>query len=310
MLRLLGLHHFRLRVKDFEGTKRFAADFGLSVATEINDCVYMRGSGHDMYNYVAERGNNAELLSIAFAVEGVEDLNQAVREYGATPVRSLDGPGGGQAVTLKDPEGRSIDLVAGIEKSEPARLRPALTVNCGTAKERRGVRQVTAHLGPPQLLRLGHVGIFVENYVECDRWYRDVLGLLPSDLLYAGPPENIVAGWYRLNRGDEWVDHHTIALLALGKSNLHHVSFEVQDSESLFVGHRWMTGRGWQSIWGVGRHPLGSHMFDLWRDPNGYRFEMFTDTDIWTANKGADFYPIEAAAMDLWSDEHHAKYFE
>ena len=197
----------------------------------------------------------------------------------------------------------------GIARREPDPLAPGRIHNHGLERPRRGVTQAKAPLGAPQLIRLGHIGLFVRDMAACDLWYRDVIGLLPSDLMYAGNPGNVVAGFYRLDRGDDWVDHHTIAFFGMGKSELHHASFEVQDSEVQFVGHRWMRQRGHESIWGVGRHPKGSHVFDVWRDPSGFRFETFSDTDLCTADQPPDVFPIQEATMDLWSDRSHEDYF-
>jgi hypothetical protein len=87
------------------------------------------------------------------------------------------------------------------------------------------------------------------------------------------------------------------------------MSFEIQDTESQHALHRYLLQQGWESIWGVGRHPLGSHVFDLWRDPDGFRFETFTDTDVLTAAKAPGLHPIIGAQMDLWTDQSHEKYF-
>ena len=104
-------------------------------------------------------------------------------------------------------------------------------------------------------------------------------------------------------------DHHTVALIASDRPRFHHASFEVQDSEVQFVGHRWMRQRGHESIWGVGRHPKGSHVFDVWRDPSGFRFETFSDTDLCTASAETGLHSIAEAEMDLWSDRSVEAYF-
>ena len=184
-----------------------------------------------------------------------------------------------------------------------------MTVNTGAAKQRRGMTQHKPALGPPQLLKLGHVGIFVSDFARQSQWFQSVLGLLPSDVLYAGAPDHRIGGFFRLDRGDEWVDHHTLAVFAMGRPDCHHVSFEVQDSEAQFLGHRWLSKQGWEPVWGVGRHPLGSHVFDVWRDPSGYRFETYSDTDLCNAAQPVQLHDVKDAQMDLWSNESPEKYF-
>jgi catechol 2,3-dioxygenase-like lactoylglutathione lyase family enzyme len=185
-----------------------------------------------------------------------------------------------------------------------------MIINQGPDKARRGPVQYQPPLEPPKLLRLGHVGLFVRDFKACDAWYRKVLGLLPSDLMYAGEPANTIAGFFRINRGSEWVDHHTVALFGFGKSDLHHISFEVQNAEAQFIAHRWLAGKGHKTVWGVGRHPKGSHVFDVWREPSGYRFETYSDTDLCTADKPPGVFDITTMEMDLWSDRSHEAYFE
>jgi catechol 2,3-dioxygenase-like lactoylglutathione lyase family enzyme len=306
---LLGLHHVHLRVPDLAASRAFLADFGLAEAAERNGRVYLRGCGPAAYLVVLEQAETPSLGALAFEVDGRGDLERAAKLDGASPIFELDGLCGGLAVSLTDPEGNHVQLVHGIEKQQPAELRPGLVLNFGHDKQRRGASQNVAPLGPAQIIRLGHVGMFVRNAKTCGEWYGRNLGLLPSDLMYAGVPDNVVAGFYRVDRGEEWVDHHSLALFGMGKTDVHHVSFEVQDSEVQFMAHRWMARHGHDSVWGVGRHPKGSHIFDVWRDPSGYRFETFSDTDLCTADRPADIFPIEQAEMDMWSDRNFEAYF-
>jgi catechol 2,3-dioxygenase-like lactoylglutathione lyase family enzyme len=305
---LKALHHVAIAVTDISRSAEFAAHFGLTITHREPSRVYLRGAGSDSYNLILEPGDQAQLVSIAFAAEEHQVLECAANAHGSS-VHALAGPFGGEAVSLLDPDGNQIDLVFGIQERSPDALRPSLMVNYGTTKDRRGVTQFKPPLGAPQLLRLGHVGLFVSNYGASDAWYRNVLGLLASDLMHAGPKENVIAGFYRLNRGSQWVDHHTLAMFGMGRQGLHHLSFEVQDSEAQFMGHRWMKQHGHTSIWGVGRHQLGSHVFDVWRDPDGNRFETFSDTDLLTSEHKSALSPIEQVGLDLWSDEHFQKYF-
>lgn len=307
---ILGLHHIHLRVRDLQETRAFARDFGLhEAAVAADQKVYLHGAGTEAYQVVLESAEMSSLAGIAFAVDGREDLNRAVAEHGAAPVFSLQGPGGGEAVRLIDPEGTAIHLVHGIARRSPDPLRPQMIINQGIDKARRGATQYQPPLEPPQLLRLGHIGLFVRDFKACDAWYRKVLGLIPSDLMYAGSPENTIAGFYRINRGSEWVDHHTVAFFGFGKSDLHHLSFEVQNPEAQFVAHRWLASKGHKPIWGVGRHPKGSHVFDVWREPSGYRFETYSDTDLCAADKPAGRFDITTMEMDLWTNRSHESYF-
>ncbi|WP_051242343.1 VOC family protein [Azohydromonas australica] len=308
MLRLKALHHVHVQVADLAENERFATAFGFHEAGREEAKIYFRTSGNDAYSYVAQPGEQTQLCSIAFAVESYEDLESAVRERGATPVRPLTGPGGGEAVSLTDPEGNIIDLVYGIKERQPDAMRRPMAHNHPLARMRFNEAHDYPAMGPSTLLRLGHIGLFIKDFKRCDEWYRNVLGLVASDQLHIGGAQ-YVGGFYRINRGAEWVDHHAIAFFAFGKSEVHHMSFEVPDSEHQFIAHRHMQKGGWEPVWGVGRHPLGSHVFDVWKDPNGLRFETFTDTDVCNNDRPMGIHAIEASEMDVWSNDPATKYF-
>jgi hypothetical protein len=84
----------------------------------------------------------------------------------------------------------------------------------------------------------------------------------------------------------------------------------VQDYESQFVAHRWLLSKGWESNWGVGRHPLGCHVFDTWFGPNRYRFETFSDTDLLNQDHETGHYDISKHELDMWSDKPPDSYFD
>lgn len=307
-LRIKALHHVRVQVSDLSGNERFSRDFGLREVLRRDGRIYMGTCGPDQYSYVVESGPKTRLAAIAFVTETRAELERAVREFGATAVRPLDGPGGGEGVSLTDPDGTTIDIVHGIESRPPDPLRPLTQINYPGNRQRLNV----AHSYPPgpgHPLRLGHVGLFVSDFRRSEAWYCQTLGLTASDRMYAGAPDNFVGGFYRLDHGPDWVDHHTIAFFAMGAPGLHHMSFEVQDTEQQMISHRLLQKKGYQSVWGVGRHPLGSHIFDLWKDPNGLRFETFSDTDWCNNDRAPRDHPVQETEMDLWSNDSFEKYF-
>ena len=309
MLNLTFLHHVRLGVHDLAESERFATDFGLVVVARQNGMTYLRTASEQAYSYVMEASAAPRLKSIAFAVASPADLERATAQFGATPLRTLDGPGGGVAVTLTDPDGIQFDLVHGMATVPAMPGGATLPVNTGPVKERKGMAQVPQPLAPAHLLRLGHVVSFVQNLDACKQWYEDVLGLLPTDVMYSGQPDNRVAVFFRLNLGEQWTDHHTLAIFKQERTDCHHLSFEMSDLNAQYRAHLWMKKRGWEPVWGVGRHPLGSHVFDMWRDPDRYRFETYSDTDLLTAATPPAFHDVSGFVMDVWCDESPQKYF-
>jgi hypothetical protein len=77
-----------------------------------------------------------------------------------------------------------------------------------------------------------------------------------------------VAMFAHIERGAELVDHHSIFLVTrpphITHSHVHHCSFEIHDFDTQLIGHDWMLKQGYKPAWGVGRHILGSQIFDYW----------------------------------------------
>lgn len=49
------------------------------------------------------------------------------------------------------------------------------------------------------------------------------------------------------------------------------------------LGHEYLKAREREAAWGVGRHIMGSQIFDYWKDPFGNELEHWTDGDLFTA---------------------------
>ena len=50
--------------------------------------------------------------------------------------------------------------------------------------------------------------------------------------------------------------------------------------DAVAMGGEYLKERGYDRIWGIGRHIQGSQIFDYWRDPWGNVVEHFTDSDL------------------------------
>jgi hypothetical protein len=66
----------------------------------------------------------------------------------------------------------------------------------------------------------------------------------------------------RLDRGLTLVDHHCFFFFEGLKAHVHHASFETHDFDIQKIGHDWLREKGYINCWGVGRHVLGSQIFD------------------------------------------------
>ena len=60
--------------------------------------------------------------------------------------------------------------------------------------------------------------------------------------------------------------------------------------------------RGYRHVWGVGRHLLGSQIFDYWEDPWRRVHEHWTDTDVLNARSGSAQHPVEIGLSTQWGE--------
>ena len=58
-----------------------------------------------------------------------------------------------------------------------------------------------------------------------------------------------------------------------------------------------------QHYWGMGRHFLGSQVFDYWLDINGNEFEHYTDGDVFTGNRETAYHPLDPGNIYAWGDD-------
>lgn len=133
-------------------------------------------------------------------------------------------------------------------------------------------------------------------------WYMRHLGLIPTDVQYLedGSP-NLC--FFRLDLGATPADHHSFVLAGGIEEKYEHSAYEVVDLDALGQGHNVLRANGYRHMWGIGRHVLGSQLFDYWYDPDGMEFEHYTDGDVFTADHETHYVPLEMAGIWAWGDD-------
>jgi len=298
MIKVRDLAYVRFSAPDLEGMERFARDFGLVLAAREGDVLYHRGTDPSPYCHVTEKGDPG-FRCLGLEAHAASDLEDAARIEGASPVEKIDAPGGGRRVRLTDPSGFAVEVVHGREQVAALPVPRSSGVNRGSERLRLGaVHRPPA--GPSSVKRLGHVVLKVSDFQASREWYQNNFGFLSSDEIYLGKPDNVLSAFMRCDRGDEYTDHHTLALAQLGEPGFEHAAFEVEDVDSLMVGHDHLATAGDTHHAGVGRHILGSQIFDYWQDPWGHVVEHFTDGDLFNAASETTRSGPEVALGSLW----------
>lgn len=217
-------------------------------------------------------------------------------------VADADLPGGGHVVTLLDPDGHRVDVVAGQTAAPP--LPPGASVPWNRAAARDRVR-ATKRIAPgaADVVRLGHVVLNVSDFRASERWYKDRFGFITSDEIQVAP-EFAIGAFMRCDRGDTPTDHHTLFLMQGPKGpGFNHAAYEVADLDDLMRGHQRLKEAGREAEWGVGRHILGSQVFDYWRDPWGHTLEHWTDGDLFTAADGSNISNLQDLLGVQWGPQ-------
>ncbi|MBV6762312.1 VOC family protein [Rhodococcus opacus] len=285
---------------DLDRAELFARAFGFSTALRTPDELQLRGTDAAAPCVIIRKGSRSTFLGAAFLAADDADVLRLAEATGR-PVDRLPETLGGIGVELTDPSGGSVRVVSGVHRLPAQPAQTPLTLNVGHTLERANTTQRPPR-EPARVQRLGHVVLQSTRYVETLNWYLQHLGMIVSDFQYypgqrqRGP----VMSFIRCDRGDTLADHHTVAL-TLGPSNRYvHSAYQVCDLDALAAGGEYLRERGYHRSWGIGRHILGSQIFDYWRDPDGFLVEHFSDGDMFDATLEPGWAPMSASGLAQW----------
>lgn len=285
IIRARDISHVRFAAPDLTAMRSFLEDFGLE-CFEHAGLLYARGRDGAPFAHVTEVGAPA-FRALGLRAGSEADL-QLLAERSGARVEPLDAPGGGKVVRLRDPDGNLVEVVAGQTSAVAASNLATALFNSADARRRlRAPVRVTR--GASRVYRLGHAVLNVRDYRRSERWYKEQFGFITSHEIEAAPGAAIGA-FLRCDLADQPTDHHTLFLLQLpaAPSPLNHAAFEVAGLDDLMAGHAHLAAHGRKLAWGVGRHKLGSQIFDYWKDPWGHELEHWTDGDQFTVADGTE----------------------
>ncbi len=296
--RATSLAYLMFECPDLARATSFLTDFGLRPVEETKDRLYLRNAGASPFCCTIERAERSKFVGLAFTVPSREELEALSGVAGASRVERLPGPGGGERVRLTDPSGFTVDGVFGREETSSLETREPLSVNTPGRATRVDAGQ-RPPLEPPAVTKLGHVVLEVARFEDTCVWYSHCFGLIPSDaqVLPDGSP---AVAFLRLDLGDVPADHHTLAVAQGFKADFGHCAYEVIDTDAVAMGQRYLRERGWRHAWGMGRHILGSQIFDYWSDPWGHKHEHYCDGDLFTSERPMGVHPVSRDAMSQW----------
>ncbi|KAI9149639.1 Cupin-domain-containing oxidoreductase virC [Paramyrothecium foliicola] len=289
---------------DLEKAHKFILDFGFVEAgrTSNPDRVFYRGYNDQPVLYVSEKTDQPLFFGGALEASSQEDLDKAAKLPGAGPIRNSDLPGGGKVVTIVDPENVPINIVYGYQTIDRGQEPPTVSAMnvpnvSDDAKARKGTYQRIPP-GPAAVHKLGHFGHKAADIATVSTWYQTNFNLRAVDV-QANPfaKEVDMAVFYDIDLGEKYRDHHAFFHFAFFPGEKypgpHHASFEVHDFDVQQQGHYHLLRQGYTQMWGLGRHKLGSQIFDYWYDPDGFTIEHYADGDVINQDNAPERHVVE-----------------
>ncbi len=301
VIKVRDIAYGRLRSPDLDVQEEFLTEFGMVRAARTANALYMRGTDPDHHIHITEKGEPG-FIGFAYKAASEDDLKTLAKVPGASGIETLDEPGGGKRVRLKEPNGYQVEVVWGRETVDPIPVRYQKP-NSGPEATNRAGELMRLHTGPARVKRIGHGVMGTPKVMETVKWFRETLGFVRSDDVYAGEKENIIGSFNRCDAGDDYVDHHVLFCMNNPRAGLNHLSFEVHDIDDVFTGHAHLRKLGkYEHMWGIGRHLLGSQVYDYWADPWGRVHEHWADSDRLNVANGGEIMSVEEGLISQWGE--------
>ncbi|MBI2770997.1 MAG: VOC family protein [Burkholderiales bacterium] len=251
---LSGLRSVEIGLADVPAAEAFFTEtWNLSVAAREGGVVYLRGTGADHHLLALHPRASSQLLSVtlrASSADALDTLARNTKTHGGMVVHArspVTEPGGGEAVTVVDPQGRVLRFVHGDEQHsdiQEQRDRPS---------------------------RLAHAVMNSHDVAAVQPFYENALGFRLSD-------RTRIMAFLRLPQAAGG-DHHSIALADADNDCLNHIAFVMPSMESVMRGGGRMKDAGYAIEWGPGRHGPGDNIFNYFVGPGGFVIEYTADVE-------------------------------
>eukprot|EP01065_Artemidia_motanka_P042431 TRINITY_DN5699_c0_g1_i1.p1 TRINITY_DN5699_c0_g1~~TRINITY_DN5699_c0_g1_i1.p1 ORF type:complete len:436 (+),score=132.33 TRINITY_DN5699_c0_g1_i1:116-1309(+) len=297
---------FERRADTIDAEARFFTDFGLTESHRGTDgTVYFRARGELHHCVELRLGEANRWIGYGLLVGSESELDKLAQTGSAEGgvVNASAESGAGRMVRLRDPEGNVVEVRSTSWRRHDWTPRPV--------DEPRGVDTVVRPtMKPPAVEALGHCVHMPRRLIPSMVWYVETFGLIVSDMQFlphSDQPVPIVA-FMRVNKSEQGVHHHTIAMGSVTHTGFEHCAFDVVDvdvvgSSSRFLEYQAATGHAYKHAWGIGRHILGSNVFDYWRSPAGSLFEHMADIDHMTSAYETGYHVLSPTAQHQWGPD-------
>jgi catechol 2,3-dioxygenase-like lactoylglutathione lyase family enzyme len=274
-VKIAQIRHVGLFTLNPEEHARFYSDiWGLECVAGSADAVFLRGSSSEHFILSLHRGKAKGLHHIAYAMandDAVQRAASALKQDGVKLIEEphpFNEPGAGYGVRFVDPDGRCMELSAGV------------------AEHKNGWQRKVVE--PSSIC---HIVVNTPDMGRITKFYTDVLGFRISD--WSGQQ----MAFLRTS-----TKHHNIAFNVAPHASVNHIAYLVSGVDELMRGVANLKQHGIEPAWGPGRHGPGNNIFCYFKDPFGYVTEYTCDIDYIPdeAKHRPRVWPRGPGSMDQW----------
>jgi len=269
-----GVQSVDLGVPDLKASAEFYTKiWRLMPVGESSGSVYLRGTGPHHHIWGLHARPRAELLRVTLTApdrDAVDALHASLVATGVAeiePAGPIREPGGGYGFAFRDPEGRTMRILAdAIGCAEPA-------------------------YEPDRPYKITHVVLNTRARDAISDFYCKALGFRLID-------KTRMLSFLCCNR-----DHHSIAFAEVDAVTLNHVAFEMDEIDSVMRGAGRMRDHGYPLAWGVGRHGPGDNVFAYFVGPDREVIEYTAEIEQVDAGykfRGPDQWGFPPGRTDQW----------
>lgn len=301
LIKIEGLAYLVVQRPDVDKAAKFFEDYGLLVDRRVGETIYFRGTSQKSHLIVLEKGEE-KVARVGFtaSAKDVEKLAQAYNK----PINTHPDPMGGRFVSLQDPDGLGIEVNCDLTPLDKVDIEKAQATIWNHAEHKERINEGVRHdIKPVVVGKLGHTLWLAASIRKTVHWYQDVLGMIVSDFQFLKDDPIPVVAFLRCDRGDEPTDHHTLGIGSALELGHDHSAFEMDSYEEIAIANQWMRKKKYLHGWGIGRHILGSQVFDYWRDPSLDMFEHYADGDLFDNSISPGYHFFNAHAQHQWGPD-------
>jgi len=280
-MEITGLQSILYGVEDLAVAKRFWSDFGLEAAGESSGSAAFRTpeGSQVIVKLLTDTSlppapvTGPTVRRVTWSVRNQAALDAIAEELRRDPTTEVDAQG---RVLATDPAGHAIAFE--VSRVVPVRVPETPFNSPGNNNRWNEAAKIYPRARPTHM---AHIVFAVQNLEETTEFYEKRLKFRITDSYKD-------SGRFLRAAGAD--DHHNLFLLKRGDAvGFHHLAFDVRDVHEVFGGGLFMTGNGWKTHIGPGRHPVSSAYFWYFKNPCGgaaeYDFDADFCDDSWVARQ-------------------------